>query len=260
MRIGINVPNELMRRLEPLKPELNISQVCREALTAIAENHERIRAEIEGNNQIRTAVDRVWEQEQEFLTAIEFDWEMLGYQDAADWVKAAGWDEWEDLHDQLDWHKEHEKPLPWEVLIPPQIEGVKWFHDRDVELSNNIRRLDQQKTGFLHWRHRRHGVIGRQANQRKYMTAWLAYTNAVWELYVEQQKEQFAKRLAELRKPPTPELPEHLFADAQPDEKKPFRVIPFHSGYAPGVDPLKLNHLIGELDVQEFLDKQERLQ
>ena len=32
MRIGINIPNELHRRLEPLKQHINISQICREAI------------------------------------------------------------------------------------------------------------------------------------------------------------------------------------------------------------------------------------
>ena len=32
MRIGINIPNELHRRLEPLKQYINISQICRDAI------------------------------------------------------------------------------------------------------------------------------------------------------------------------------------------------------------------------------------
>ena len=62
VRIGINIPNELMKRLEPLKRELNISQVCREALTAKAEGHERMLSRLE-NDDVALAIDRLLEQE-----------------------------------------------------------------------------------------------------------------------------------------------------------------------------------------------------
>ncbi len=43
---------------------------------------------------------------------------------------------------------------------------------------------------------------------------------------------------------------------AQVDEDRPvFRVRPFRSGFRPGVDPLKLNQLNDELEVQAFLEK-----
>jgi hypothetical protein len=58
MRIGINIRNELMRRLEPLKPALNISQVCREALAAKAESYERMVAGLDDDG-IRSAVGKV---------------------------------------------------------------------------------------------------------------------------------------------------------------------------------------------------------
>ena len=32
MRIGINVPDELLKELKQVRPEVNVSQVCREAL------------------------------------------------------------------------------------------------------------------------------------------------------------------------------------------------------------------------------------
>ena len=39
-----------------------------------------------------------------------------------------------------------------------------------------------------------------------------------------------------------------------PREDRPrFRVKPHHSGFAPGVDPLRLNQLYDELEVEDFL-------
>ena len=88
MRIGINIPNDLMRRLEPLKPELNISQVCREALEAKAVSHERMLARLD-DGEIQEAIEMVWEQEKKFLAVIEVDWEVAGYEGAEAWTKAA---------------------------------------------------------------------------------------------------------------------------------------------------------------------------
>ena len=32
MRLGINVPDELLRRVKEIRPRVNVSQVCRQAL------------------------------------------------------------------------------------------------------------------------------------------------------------------------------------------------------------------------------------
>lgn len=39
-----------------------------------------------------------------------------------------------------------------------------------------------------------------------------------------------------------------------PSERPPFRVIAHESGYRPGIDPLKLNQLVDELDVDAHLE------
>ena len=39
------------------------------------------------------------------------------------------------------------------------------------------------------------------------------------------------------------------------EEPAPYRVVPRHSGFAPGVDPLKLNQLSDQLEVEEFLGR-----
>ena len=38
-------------------------------------------------------------------------------------------------------------------------------------------------------------------------------------------------------------------------DRPAFRVRPFRSGFRPGIDPLKLNQLNDELEVQDFLEK-----
>lgn len=42
---------------------------------------------------------------------------------------------------------------------------------------------------------------------------------------------------------------------SEPEERPIFRVVPFSSGFRPGVDPLKLNQLNDELEVQEFIER-----
>ena len=44
-----------------------------------------------------------------------------------------------------------------------------------------------------------------------------------------------------------------------PPAAKPFQVKPFNmGGFLPGIDPHKLNQLIDELEIEEFLKKQAR--
>ena len=208
VRIGVNIPNELMKRLEPLKPELNISQVCREALEAKAAKHEQMLARLDDSS-VRAAIDRVWEQEKEFLAVIEMDWEMAGYEDAEGWAKAAEWKDWEHLHHRQDVIQRQGRPA-WD-FPPPSLPGVKDFRERHGEL---YARMHQQGDDFFDWLYdgERDG-INDAAAEREYMTAWLSYTNAVWKLVVQKREERYQKLLAERATPPKLQLPEHLFGD-----------------------------------------------
>ena len=210
-RIGINIPNELMKRLEPLKPELNISQVCREALAAKAESHEQMIAELE-NEHIQSVVGAVWEQEREYWAVIEVNWEASGYEDAAAWVRAAKWEDWEHLHHRQDVIRNQERSS-WDVP-PPGLEGVKGFTERMGEFWSRVRREDDD---FLNWFYEEHGGIDYAVAQREYMTAWLSYTNAVWELICQKREEHQQKwrsdREKARRNRPEPEVPGHILAD-----------------------------------------------
>ena len=46
----------------------------------------------------------------------------------------------------------------------------------------------------------------------------------------------------------------------EPQPKKPFRVIPHHCGFAPGVDEMQLNRLNSRLEEEELIAKMERSQ
>ena len=212
MRIGINIPNELMKRLEPLKPELNISQVCREALAAKAGKYEQMKTSL-GNDEVNSAVAGLWEREKEFPAAIDFDWEMLGYEDAAAWVKSASWDNWDDLLEELHFCKERNWPEC--DIVPPHIDGVKWVIDRETELHNRTEQLRQRDHGLyrrlLKWSVR----IDYKAINREYMTAWISHVKAVWELVRERELQYLDEQTAKRSNPPQPEVPEHILQDIQ---------------------------------------------
>ena len=216
VRIGINIPNELMKRLEPLKRELNISQVCREALTAKAEGHERMLSRLE-NDDVALAIDRHLEQEKELLAAISFDWQTLGWEDAACWVKAASDDNWNDFLEDIAWLDENDKPH-WEIR-PLFIDGVKHLHHREMELHGCMEQARQRNPGFDRWLRQRQGGIDYQAIKREYMTAWTAYISAVWERYrqplVEYLETVEKERLEAWRNRPRPDVPAHMLADFQ---------------------------------------------
>ena len=46
MRIGVNIPNELMNRVKEIRPPVNVSQVCREALEERAMTHDRVLSQV----------------------------------------------------------------------------------------------------------------------------------------------------------------------------------------------------------------------
>ena len=45
-------------------------------------------------------------------------------------------------------------------------------------------------------------------------------------------------------------------APEDPEDRPVFRVRPLRSGFRPGIDPLKLNQLNDQLEVEDFLEEQ----
>ena len=50
-------------------------------------------------------------------------------------------------------------------------------------------------------------------------------------------------------------LRQGLSVGVKESPREPYRVKPFHSGFAPGVDPTKLNQLNDQLELEELLRK-----
>jgi hypothetical protein len=74
--------------------------------------------------------------------------------------------------------------------------------------------------------------------------------------------QQIRKRMAEkklsLKRVVNDALRDGLAQTAKKARLKPFKVEPFALEFKPGIDPDKLNQLVDELEVEDFLDKQRR--
>jgi len=126
MRIGINIADELLKRMEPLKNVTNISQVCRNSIKSYVESFERAASRIE-----KEGMSKVAERLSNDLVPDIIDWELLGIEDAKMWVQVAKVEDFKILLERL---KEIEKQgrSTEEVLIP-RLQGVKVFEQRSYE-------------------------------------------------------------------------------------------------------------------------------
>ena len=84
MRIGINVPSELMKKVKAIRPAVNVSQICREALDERVRVGERAIAQAEADG-VDEQVVRLAESLGNSL--IEPDWETYALEDAREWVR-----------------------------------------------------------------------------------------------------------------------------------------------------------------------------
>ena len=211
MRIGINIPNELHRRLEPLKQHINISQVSREAIEAHIRCYEKALAS-RLDEDVAQAIDRTWKEERTMRDVVEVDWGMMGCDDGISWVKVASLRDWEYLHHRQDVIERQGRPR-WEVP-PPYLEGVKTFTERQTELDNRIWQQDDQ---FFVWLYDEHCGIDREAAQRNYMSAWVACTDSAWDLFREKRGNYLEERRREVldwdANRPRPTVPEKLLRE-----------------------------------------------
>ena len=217
MRIGINIPNELMKQLEPLKPEMNISQICREAITRHAEKHECAIANLD-DEATKARLEKVINEERRRRSLLDVDWESFGYQDAVDWVKRAEWNDWKHWR-SIQSHLERQERPAWDIrpsLNNADPEEVKDFDDRWHEFRQLI---DSEDDEFFDWMYDNNVNTDRRPAECEYGRAWLAYVRAAWERIRQAHDEHFAAvradRLRQCYARPEPEVPEHILEDIQ---------------------------------------------
>ena len=196
MRIGLNVPDELLTRLEPLKPSVNVSQICREAIEAYVDSYERASNRLEDDGTIEEA-ERIWAEEESLIV----DWEELGYVDAKEWVKRANLQDLENLFHNLgvSKRKNREPFIPFWRYIP---DTKDFGHRRGEHTEWFIRQIELGDPGNPY-----------TSAEREYTRGWLAYVTAVWQ-QVDQLRRAHAREMFDRRESrPQPEVPQHL---AQP--------------------------------------------
>ena len=205
MRIGINVPNELLERVKQVKPEVNVSQVCREALELRVELAQRAAA-LAANNGVDELVAQLDQSVEKPM--IEPDWEAHGFDDARDWIK-------------------HVKPADWEQFIH-QCESLRKNGRDEAELvdvwstSDEVRGLNGRLLEHKEWfiaQYDLHFEFGGDVDlhekaRKEYSRAWLAYIWVVRRKLEKLRKEEYnkvmAEREADRRSRPEPEVPIRL--------------------------------------------------
>ena len=197
MRIGVNIPNELYRRMEPIKNTVNISQVCRQTLESYVDDYERAHAQLVSDH-LDEALDRLCSDDEQMTV----DWEELGWTDAKAWVEAVDRETFEYLFHRVDILKKQGRPT-W-IVPPPDVPGVKTFYERASEYRKF---LDQQNERLFDLK--QEGNPQADAEQ-KYGRAWLAYVCAVREKIRQRREERFRAKLKSPIVRAEPELPEQL--------------------------------------------------
>ena len=206
MRIGINVPDKVIKLIKKLDPETNISQICREALTSHTAALERARTEITDED-----MDDIIEHLEQSAPypQIEPDWADYAWQDAQDWIKTTTPRDWHYFLYGYDNYKDNSR----ELYIHAQFyrlrsQGeVKNFNDRIRENEDWF--WDQAAIG---------GNAARQKAFEKaendYIKTWLAYVNEVRRKCLQYRTEKNGEVLADRQKAwlsrPEPELPFQL--------------------------------------------------
>jgi len=131
MRIGINIPNDLVRRLGPFKQFVNISQVCRDAIYEYVALQERAQKQAE-SDEVDKLATRLFDEKKTNTV----DWELFGLQDAKEWSSRASKDDWDVLFDRLDYFEEQGiSPFDGQIRRIPRVEGVKDYYDRQYEID-----------------------------------------------------------------------------------------------------------------------------
>ena len=205
MRIGINVPDELMKQIKQVRPEVNVSQVCREALTE--------RVEVARRAADRAISDGMEEHVQRLDQSvakppIEPDWEGYALDDARAWVRTVTPESWEQFVYQADFLRRQGRDETQMVDI--------WSHgDGGVGLAY---RLDENREWLIS-QHQLDFELGTNSNPREravkaYGRAWLGYVHEIRRLLDRHRRDEYNRVMAERaelrRSRPDPELPLQL--------------------------------------------------
>ena len=195
MRVGINVPDELLKRIEPIRHVANVSQICRQAIKDWVDTYERAQYRAKSDGRETAAAKLLAESIGQTI-----DWEALALEDARVWVQIASLKDFRALFNNLKINEREGRSDNWIPFYRP-LEGTKMFWDRKHEHREWIYQqfeLDD-KTNHI------------QAAETKYVRAWLSYVTAVWQMVKDGIEADAKDRRAALTKAHAEvDLPPHL--------------------------------------------------
>ena len=205
MRIGINVPDELLQKVKGTQPPVNVSQVCRDALERYVEVSDRARAQTVADG-VDEHVIRLAKSVQ--TPMIEPDWEACALDDARDWVRATNPESWPQFMHQCEVLRRQKRDEAEMVDIWSQGGGCKgllllldehseWFEGQfELQFESDV-------------------VVDPYDKAREeYSRAWLGYVYEVRrkleDHYRAEYQKVMAERAEERRSRKVPQLPPFL--------------------------------------------------
>ena len=201
MGIGINVPNELLERVKAIRPEVNVSQICRDALEKRARNAQRVREEV-AEDGVEKHLARIGESE--IFPLIEPDWEGLALEDARDWLARATTEDWE-------------RYLEIRLFLERRgRENETWF--ADVHGIDEVKRFPLRESEHREWLLAQYEIDSESSAivdaRERYEVTFIAYLEEVRKLWERHRKERrdevMAERRERMREKANPELPPQL--------------------------------------------------
>ncbi len=207
MRIGLNLSNELLERLKPLKNTVNLSQICRDAIKSRIETYEGAINQANSDG-MQAVADKLW---LEYSKRTILDWEAIGREDAKGWVQFATLQDFEDLFHNIGIDKRQGvEPGQFEARIMPE---AKRFDERQQEHSE----------WFREWFHRE-GKLDKTTNiyiqaRLEYNRGWISYVTAVWNMVKKRiTDDATAREKSRQQVKDKPEIPNHLVDSSEYDQ------------------------------------------
>ena len=201
MRIGINVPDELLQKVKETQPPVNVSQVCRDALECYVEVSDRARAQTVADG-VDEHVIRLAKSVQ--TPMIEPDWEAYALDDARDWVQAVTPESWQQFMHQCEVLRRKKRDEAEMVDI--------WSQDGDCK--GLLLRLQQHREWFELQFESDVVVDPYDKAREEYSRAWLGYVYEVRRKLEDHYRVEYqnvmAERAEERRSRKDPDLPPHL--------------------------------------------------
>ena len=201
MRIGINLPNELLKRVKSIRPEVNVSQICRDALEEYARKADRVTAQVTYDG-IEAHLARIGESD--LFPLAEPDWEGLALEDARDWLARATPEDWDSYLGIRSFLERNGR------------EDETWF--ADVHGIDEVKRFPHREEEHREWLLVQYEIDPNShaitEARNRYERTFIAYLEEVRHLWEKQQKERGEKIVSErkegIQARGKPELPPQL--------------------------------------------------